>query len=245
MASHADHPGRVLLVHGAWADGSCWAKVIQALAPSGADVRAVQLSMRTLEEDTATVRRALLMSAKPTVLVGHSYGGAVITASDCRRACVQGLVYIAASAPQEAEEFGTLMTLHPAAVSPETAVDEGGFVWASSPENFREAVAQDMPAAETRVLFAVQKPVHGSLFGASAESCNWRVFPSWYLVAMRDQLFSPETQRLLASRMGAITRIADGGHMLPLSHPSKVADVIREALRGAPAYIRREETGCS
>jgi pimeloyl-ACP methyl ester carboxylesterase len=226
---------RVLLVHGSWSEGGCWAQVIRDLQARQVDVRAVQLPLTGLEDDVAALHRAINLDTTPTLLVGHSYGGAVISGVDIDPDRVRGLVFIAGSAPDVAEPLGSLMNLQPAIVTPSVTLDEGQFVWSSSAENFADALAQDLPAAEVRVLHALQKPLHQSLFSAMVHTANWRKLPSWYLIADEDRLFSPTAQLFLAARMGAIVRRSASSHMIPLAQPADVVGIILEAIAASGA----------
>ncbi|SPL62446.1 alpha/beta fold hydrolase [Ochrobactrum soli] len=215
----------VLLVHGSWADASCWRLVIPKLLQAGLAVRAVQLNMRSFEEDIKTVERAASVRG-PKLVVGHSYGGAVITALDPSALDLLGLVYVAASAPDENQMLSTLMTAHPSEVTVKTVVDGDGYVWAADRDNFGSAMGQDLDSTTLDVMYATQRPVHIDIFGAKVNEPAWRHLESRYLVAKQDRLFSPATQRALGNKIGAATVEVDGGHMLPLSHSTEVANAI-------------------
>jgi pimeloyl-ACP methyl ester carboxylesterase len=217
---------RVVLVHGSWADGSSWSRVIPTLQRSGLDVAAVQLPLTSFDEDVDALHRVLAASEAPTVLVGHSYGGAVISAADDGVGDVRELVFVAASAPDAGEPLASLMTLNSADGAIAMRADEDGYVWAADAANFQDVAAQDLPLDDARLFVAVQKPIHSDVFAASLRHPAWRRLPSRYVVAANDRLFSPTTQRHLATRMGASLIELGGSHMLIQSAADAVAGVI-------------------
>jgi pimeloyl-ACP methyl ester carboxylesterase len=221
---------RVLLVHGSWADGSCWQRVISELQALGHDPVAVQLPLTAFEDDVATLVRCLERSNLPTVLVGHSYGGAVISAVDVADHPVKALVYAAASAPDIGETMGSVMTMNDARVTVAMDVDAGGYAWAAGLDSFHEAFGSELPRDFAATLFAVQKPLNISLVGASPAHAAWRHVSSHYLVADDDALFSPDTQIFLAERMKAHIKHAPSGHMLPITQPDAIIEMILAAL---------------
>ena len=225
-------PANVLLVHGAWADGSSWRRVIPILQQRGHNVVAVQLPLTSLAEDVAWTRHVLADRLQgPTVLASHSYGGMVITGAATGVQNVIGLVYVAALAPEEGESAGALFSRFPP--TPGQAhlqTDSLGFVWldpAAFPANF----AQDLDPREARTLAAVQRPIAGRILGEPAGPPAWRTLPSWYLVSRRDRMINPDLQRFMASRIGARTVEVRASHASPLSRPHEVAGLILAAAR--------------
>ena len=220
----------IILVHGAWADGSSWAKVIGPLEAEGFHVVAVQNPLTSLADDTATTRRAIAMMDGPVLLVGHSYGGAVITeaGSDSK---VAGLVYVAAFAPNEGQAVGELgKDVPPAPGGTELRPDVQGFLSMTS-KGIDENFAQDLPLAERRVLAAAQGPTSGACFSAKISSAAWHVKPTWYLVAKNDRMIPPELEHQFAKAMNAKTLELPSSHVPMLSHPADVAKFIVEAAR--------------
>src|SRR5437773_11887558 len=172
----------IVLVHGAFADGSSWSKVIPILQRDGYNVIAVQNPLTSLDADVETTKRALAMQTGPLVLVGHSYGGAVITQAAAGNANVKALVYVAAFAPEVGEPIGAFGQQYPAPLGAALKQDPSGFLYID-PAKFHEVFAADLPVAETNVAAAVQKPIIGSVFGASVTEAAWKTIPSWYLVS--------------------------------------------------------------
>jgi pimeloyl-ACP methyl ester carboxylesterase len=184
----------------------------------------VQLDLRSFDNDVDAVRRATGPSDKAKVLVGHSYGGAVITAlANPLSLDVRGLVYVAASAPEKDEPLVNLMTSNPTKLQVQTWVDKEGYVWAADRTNFKSVMGDDLDNEVAEVLYATQRPVHSSIFEAKVADPAWQHVRSSYVVANKDELFSPITQLALGQRIGADVSICDGGHMLPLSRPVDVA----------------------
>jgi pimeloyl-ACP methyl ester carboxylesterase len=220
----------VLLVHGAWADGSSWSRVISILQQQGHNVVVVQLPLTSLPEDVAWTRHVLADRLQgPTVLAGHSYGGAVISGAATGVPEVVGLVFVSAFAPDEDETLGELGSGFPpppglAHVQP----DSLGFLWldpAAFPDNF----AQDIPVREARVLAAAQKPIAARSFTDPAGPPAWRTLPSWFLVSTRDRMINPDLLRFMAARIGATTVEVRSSHASPVSHPHQVARLILAA----------------
>ncbi len=220
----------VVLVHGAWADGSSWSKVIPLLQEKGFNVTAVQLPETSLADDANTTRRVLAMQDGPTILVGHSYGGAVITVAGADAPNVTGLVYIAAFAPEANEVLGALNARLPPAVGLTKIVpDAGGFLWIDQAA-FPEVFAQDVDPAEARVLAAVQTPLAASIFNDTATKAAWTAKPSWYLVSESDRIINPDLERFMAERMGATVSSVQASHASLISHPEEVAQLIMTAV---------------
>lgn len=217
-----------VLVHGAWADGSSWSKVIPRLEDSGIRPVAVQLPLTSLEDDVATVKRALALVEGAAVLVGHSYGGVVITEAG-NDPKVKGLVYIAAFAPDAGESAGSLgASAPPAPMGAEIRPDAQGFL-SLTREGVFNGFAQDLTDLEKRVLFAAQAPTNGKAFGGKVSTPAWRTKKSWYLVATEDRAVPPELERTMAKCIGATVATAPSSHAAMLSHPKEVASLIIEA----------------
>jgi pimeloyl-ACP methyl ester carboxylesterase len=218
----------VVLVHGAWADGSSWSKVIALLQAKDIHAIAVQLPLTTFSGDVATVKRAIALLDGPVVLAGHSYGGAVITEAG-NDPKVVGLVYVAAFAPDEGESVGSLgATYPPAPLGAELRPDAEGYL-SITPKGFAEAFAQDLPAKEMRVLWAAQAPTNAAVFGAAISHAAWKTKPSWFVVAEEDRAIPPALEKAEAERMKATTIQVAASHLVMISHPKEVADLIEKA----------------
>lgn len=216
----------IVFVHGVWADGSCFSKVIPPLQAEGYQVIASQHSLDSLDGDVATVTRTISRVGGPVLLVGHSYGGTVITAAgtDDR---VAGLVYIAGLAPDETETSKSLQEQFPVTDVFGYLEVADGRVWLL-PEATR-AFAGDLPEPEQQLVWATHIPPDAGLFDAKADGTAWRTKPSWYIVANDDRSVQPELERFVAKRTGARTYDVDSSHLPMLSQPGFVLDVIRTA----------------
>jgi pimeloyl-ACP methyl ester carboxylesterase len=216
----------IVFAHGLWADGSCYSKVIPALQADGHQVMSAQNSLDTLEGDVAAVTRALGRVSSPAILVGHSYGGTVITAAgtDDR---VAGLVYIAALAPDEGETSQSLQEQFPVTDIFSHIEIADGRIW-MLPSGIG-CFAGDLPEQEQRLVWATQGVPNADLFSQKLDGTAWRTKPSWYIVANNDRTVQPDLERFVAKRMGAHTYDVDSSHVAMLSHPDFVLDVIREA----------------
>jgi len=214
--------------HGIWADGSCFRKVIPALQSDGHQVIAAQYGLDTLAADVATVKRTLGRVGSPAILVGHSYGGSVITAAGTDERVV-GLVYIAALAPDGDETSQSQQEKFPTTDVFEYVEIADGRVW-MKPEGVA-CFAGDLPEAEQKVVWATHFAPAADLFIQKADGTAWRSKPSWYVVANNDHTVQPELQRFVSKRMGATVRSVDSSHVAMLSHPELVIEVIREAVR--------------
>jgi pimeloyl-ACP methyl ester carboxylesterase len=232
----------VVLVHGAFADASAWTRVIPLLERSGYTVVAVQNPLTSFEVDVATTRRVIDAQPGPVVAVGHSYGGAVITQAAAGSDKVRALVYVAAFAPDAGETVGGLWGQHPAPMAQALVTDQAGFLWLDRAK-LRDVFARDVPEAETRVMAATQKPIHGSAFEATLTAAAWRQLPSWFLVATEDRSISPELLRLYARRAEGTTVEVASSHVPFLSHPGEVARLIEQAAAQstAPRLRGRDE----
>jgi pimeloyl-ACP methyl ester carboxylesterase len=217
----------VVLVHGVWCDGSVWREVITLLAHQGIRASAAQIPLTSFDEDVADVHRMLDHQEGPVVLVGHSYGGGVISAAG-NRPSVQKLVYITAFAPQPGEVFGAIMGKNPPAAQIEMKPDAHGFIWATSPQ-FQDAIAHDIHRGLVHLAVAVQKPFATKIFEASIANPAWQSKPSWYLVTTEDRILNPITQREMAKQVGATVKEIATSHMPLLANPQAVADIIAEA----------------
>jgi pimeloyl-ACP methyl ester carboxylesterase len=223
----------IVLVHGAWADGSCWSGVIERLQAQGYRVTAPQFPLTSLADDVARLRQVLALQTGPTVLAGHSYGGQILTALGEDAPNVAALVYIAAFGLEKGESLGALLSQGP--VTPALVhqfIDDKGFVWLSE-EDFTNHFAADVDPTKARVMFAVQQPLAASAFGDVMDTPAWRALPTWYLVATEDQAIPPDAERLFAQRMGATTTEVPASHVAMVSHPQEVADLIAEAATAA------------
>ena len=216
----------ILLVHGAWTDGSCWAKVIPLLQAQGFNVVAAQIPLTSLEDDIAVTRRVLGMLPNPVVLVGHSYGGAVITGAATGAENAKSLVYIAAFGLDEGESLDALSKQGPpSAGSSAIRLDKDGFLWIER-ERFQSAFVADATDTEAAVMAAVQKPLAIAAFTGTCGPPAWKSLPSWYLQCTEDQMIPPPAQAFMAERMGATVRNVASSHASFVAHPAKVAEII-------------------
>ncbi|WP_262266388.1 alpha/beta fold hydrolase [Microvirga yunnanensis] len=222
----------VVLVHGAWADGSSWQRVIPFLLNKGIPVVAVQNPTTSLAEDVAATQRALDAIKGSVVLVGHSWGGAVITQAGVDPK-VKALVFVAAFAPQVGESVGDQVGVHGAPPALSRIREEGTNFLRMSVDGFVHDVAQDLPDDEARVLAVVQAPLAKTTFGEKVTSAAWTARPNWYVVSTEDRAVSVDLQRELAARMEAKITELKASHMSLLSMPEAVADVILNALAAA------------
>jgi pimeloyl-ACP methyl ester carboxylesterase len=227
----ADALKNIVLVHGAWADGSSWAKVIPLLEERGLHVVAVQNPLSSLADDVAATKRIIDAQDGPVVLVGHSYGGAVISEAG-NNPKVARLVFVAAFGPDTGESVGTTAKdFAPAPVGPEVRPIEDNFLVLTK-KGVTEDFAQDLTAGERQVLFATQGPTAGAVFGATISDAAWRHKPSFYIVAENDRMINPDYERFAAKRMGAKTLALPTSHVPMLSKPKEVAAFIAEAAAG-------------
>src|ERR687898_636872 len=228
MATNATN---IVLVHGLWADGSSWSKVIPILENAGHRIIAVQLPLHSLADDVATVKRAIDLVGGPTILVGHSYGGFVITNAGYDNQNVTGLVYVSAFAPDEGESTATFVDV--ATLPPGLLVfDSGGFAYLN-PEMFHEAFIQDANATEAETLAIVQKPAHQSIFVEKSGPPAWKQLPTWFEVSESDHIIPPDVQRNFAKRMNATTISLNSSHASLVTHPDEIAELILNATKGS------------
>jgi len=220
----------IVLVHGAWADGSCWSAVIERLQAEGFNVTAPQFPETSLANDVARLRQVLARQDGPTVVAGHSYGGQIVTALGTDAPNVVALVYIAAFGLDEGESLGALLGQGPPTPSLEhLIVDEQGFAWLPE-DDFVNHFAAGVDPVEARVLYAVQQPISMSAFEDVMGSPAWKSLPSWYLVAANDEAIPPAAERQFAQRMEATTVEVPAGHLAMVSHPDETVDLIKSAV---------------
>ena len=225
----------VVLVHGAWADGSSWAAVIERLQADGYRVTAPQFPMTTLADNVARLRQVLAVQDGPAIVAGHSYGGQIMTALGTDAPNVAGLVYIAAFGIDEGESLGGLLSQGP--VTPALVhliTDQQGFTWLSE-DDFVNHFAADVDPVRARVMYAVQQPLAASAFGDVMGVPAWKSQPAWYLVATNDQAIPPDAERQFAARMGATTVEVPSSHVAMVSHPGDVVQLIESAAKEVPA----------
>ena len=225
----------IVLVHGAWTEGSCWSGVIERLQADGYHVTAPQFPLTTQADDVARLRQVLDLQDGPTIVVGHSYGGQVITALGADAPNVAGLVYIAAFGLDQGESLAALLSqgpLTPALVHMFT--DKQGFSWPSE-DDFVNYFAGDVDPVKAKVMYAVLQPIAMSIFEEVMDVPAWKALPTWYLVAANDEALPPEAERLFATRMGATTIEIPSSHVAMVSHPSEVAELIETAAKAVTA----------
>jgi pimeloyl-ACP methyl ester carboxylesterase len=218
----------IVIVHGAWADGSSWSKVIPLLQAKGFHVVAVQNPLTSLADDVAATKRAIALQDGPVLLVGHSYGGVVITEAG-NDPKVVGLVYVAALAPSDGESVASVTKpFPPAPLGSEVQADGEGFLMVT-PKGIAEDFAQDLSDEQKQVLTATQTPTAAAVFGATITTAAWKTKPSWYVIASNDRAVPPELQRAEAAAMKAPSITVPSSHVPMLSHPKEVADLIEQA----------------
>jgi pimeloyl-ACP methyl ester carboxylesterase len=217
----------VVLVHGLYADGSSWLEVIPHLQRAGLKATAVQNPLRSIEEDAAATRRILALQDGPTVLVGHSFAGTIISEAGTAPN-VSALVYVAARAPDAGEDFGALAAKFPKPPASAGQVRANGFFWLSE-EAFLKDFAGDLEPARARALYAVQGPGTDALASGKTTAAAWRDRPCWYQVSTNDRTINPDLERFLAKRMKATTIELPSSHVSLLSHPREIADLILSA----------------
>jgi pimeloyl-ACP methyl ester carboxylesterase len=221
----------VVLVHGAWADGSCWTNVIVPLERQGLKVTCAPIPLTSLSDDVSALTRVLERTSGPVVLAGHAYGGAVIGA--IREERVKSFVYVAALAPDEGETVAQVFyrdEAHPEA--PKLAPDKHGLIWMPE-DGFGRAVAHKASTNQTRIMAAVQRPISVQCIQERAPSPGWKTKPSWFLLAEEDRMIHPKTQQFMAHRMGAKIRSSRVDHSPMYTAPELVIEVILEAARAS------------
>ena len=225
----------IVLIHGAWADGSCWSAVIERLQADGYHVTAPQFPLTALADDVARLREVLEFQDGPVVVAGHSYGGQIMTALGADAPNVAGLVYIAAFGLDAGESLGALLSQGP----PTSALahlftDKRGFGWIPE-DDFVHHFAADVDLARAKVMHAVQQALASSTFTDVMGVPAWKTLPAWYLVAQNDEAIPPEAERMFASRMGATTIEVPSSHVAMVSHPDEVVRLIESATAAAAA----------
>jgi len=227
----------IILVHGAWADGSSWSAVIEHLQANGYKVTAPQFPLTSLADDVARLRQVLALQDSPTILAGHSYGGQIITALGKDAPNVVGLVYIAAFGLDEGESLGALLSQGPPPPAlVHQIVDKRGFIWLAQ-EDFVNHFAADVDAVKAKVMYAVQQPLAATAFNDVMGVPAWKTLPSWYLVATDDQALPPAAQRLFAKRMGATVVDIPSSHVAMVSHPRDVVRLTETAAEAISATV--------
>ncbi|MFZ3359184.1 MAG: alpha/beta hydrolase [Xanthobacteraceae bacterium] len=219
----------VVLAHGAWADGSSWARVITALKAEGAKVSAAALPLTSLENDVAALNRSLDRTVGPIILAGHAYAGAVVALARPER--VKALIYVSALAPDTGEKVADVFyRLKPHAQAPKLAPDANGLIWLPEAA-FAAAFAQNASANDLAVLAAVQRPISLNCITVPVSRPLWKDVPSWFLMAEQDRMIVPETQRFMAERMKATIKAHAVDHTPSVTAPTAVVDIIRDAVR--------------
>ncbi|MEP0888841.1 alpha/beta hydrolase [Leptolyngbya sp. FACHB-16] len=219
----------IVLVHGAYADGTSWQHVIPLLEQDGYTVTAVQIPLTSLADDVATTKRVISNQEGPVVVVGHSYGGNVITGAAAGHPQVKALVYVNAFAPDVGEKTSDLNKRYAAPpISTAIVSDTENFLYVDRGK-FHEFFAQDVSETEARVMAATQKPIASAAFEQSVNDIAWKTIPSWFLVTQSDRAINPELQRFMAQRMGAQVTEVNSSHVPFISHPEEVARVIEAA----------------
>jgi pimeloyl-ACP methyl ester carboxylesterase len=226
----------VVLVHGAWADGSCWSGVIERLQAGGYTVTAPQFPESSLAADVARLRQVLDRQAGPTIVAGHSYGGQIITALGTDAPNAVALVYIAAFGLDEGESIGGLLAQGgtPTPALANLDIDKQGYAWVPE-DDFVGHFAADVDPAAAKVMYAVQQPLHTSTFADVMGVPAWKSLPSWFLVAANDEAIPPDAERQFAGRMGATTVEIPSGHVAMVSHPDEVTQLIETAAQAVQA----------
>ena len=225
----------IILVHGAWADGSCWSAVIERLQASAYNVTAPQFPESSLADDVARLRQVLGRQDGPAVVAGHSYGGQIMTALGADAPNVAGLVYIAAFGLDQGESIGGLLAQGtPTPALAHLDIDKQGFAWLPE-DDFVNHFAADVDPAQAKILYAVQQPLAASTLQDVMGVPAWRSHRSWYLVAEDDQAIPPDAERQFAKRMGAATVEVPSGHLAMVSHPDDVSQLIKTAAEAVHA----------
>lgn len=223
----------IVLVHGAFANASGWKPVIEMLQKDGYTVTAVENPLTSLENDVATTKRVIEAQKGPTVVVGHSYGGAVVTGAAAGESNVKALVYVAAFMPDAGETLGELSARFPAtplgaALVPDTA----GFLYIDRTK-FNSVFCADLPEAEARVMAVTQKPLHNSAFGAKLPAAAWKTIPSYFILPTDDLAISPDLHRFAAKRANSKVTEIKASHVVFISHAKEVVKIIEEASEAA------------
>lgn len=225
----------IVLVHGAWADGSSWAKVIGPLQEAGYNVLAPQFPHTSLADNVAKLKQVVGTLTGPVILAGHSYGGQIITAAAGEIENAVGLVYIAAFGLDEGESIGGLLASgEPTAALAHLKIDALGYAWLPE-DDFVNHFMPDVPPAEAKVIYAVQQPLNTTALADVMGVPAWKNLPSWYMVATNDEAIPPDAERLFAQRMGATTVEVESSHVPMVSHPDDVVSLIQTAAEAVAA----------
>ena len=224
----------IVLVHGAWADGSSWSAVIERLQAKNYNVAAPQFALGPIAQDVAKLREVLNRQAGPTILAAHSYGGQIMTALGTDAPNVVGLVYVAAFGLDQGESIGALLAgAPPTAALAHIDVDKRGFAWLPE-DDFVKHFAPDVDPVRAKVMYAVQQPFPMTAFSDVMGAPAWKTIPSWYLVAQNDQVIPPDAERRFAKRMGADTVELPSSHVAMVSHPDDVCKLVETAASAVP-----------
>jgi pimeloyl-ACP methyl ester carboxylesterase len=219
----------IVLVHGAWADGSSWQHVIPLLVRDGFRVIATANPLGGLDGDVATTKRVIDAEQRPMVVVGHSYGGAVITGAAAGNPNVKALVYLAAFAPDVGEGLGAVASKYPPTPTVKALLpDSAGFL-SIDRAKFHDAFCKDVPDDEALLMNITQRPLSSGVFTQTLTAAAWKTIPSWYVVSKNDRAIDPNQERFYASRMKAHTTEIDSSHVVMISHPKEVTAIIEEA----------------
>jgi pimeloyl-ACP methyl ester carboxylesterase len=224
----------IVLVHGAWADGSSWSGVIRLLQKAGYNVTAPQFPLSALGDNVARLRQVLAAQTGPSLVAGHSYGGQIMTALGADAPNVVGLVYISGFALDAGETIGGLLAQgQPTPALAHLRIDEKGFAWLPQ-DDFVHHFAADVDPIEANVMYAVQQPLSTTALEDVMGTPAWKNVPTWYAVAQNDEVIPPDVERLFAKRMGATVTELTSGHVGMVSHPDEVASLIQTAAQSVP-----------
>jgi pimeloyl-ACP methyl ester carboxylesterase len=224
----------IVLVHGAWADGSSWSGVIRLLQKAGYNVTAPQFPLSALGDKVARLRQVLAAQTGPSLVAGHSYGGQIVTALGADAPNVVGLVYISGFALDAGETIGGLLAQgQPTPALAHLRIDEKGFAWLPQ-DDFVHHFAADVDPIEANVMYAVQQPLSTTALEDVMGTPAWKNVPTWYAVAQNDEVIPPDVERLFAKRMGATVTELTSGHVGMVSHPDEVASLIQTAAQSVP-----------
>lgn len=223
----------IVLVHGAWADGSSWSAVIERLQAKGYNVTAPQFALGPIANDVARLRNVLTRQNGPTILAGHSYGGQIMTALGNDTPNVVALVYVAGFALDQGESIGALLSGPPPPAIAHLDIDKESFAWLPQ-DDFIHHFAADVDPVKAKVMFAVQQPLALSALSDVMGVPAWKSLPSWFLIAQGDQTIPPDAQRLFAKRMGATSVEIASSHVAMVSHPEDATKIIEMAVAAVP-----------
>jgi pimeloyl-ACP methyl ester carboxylesterase len=228
MAQKGSQVKNVVLVHGAWADGSSWSDAIEKLQDKGYKVTAPQFPLSSLANDVARLRQVLALQDGPTIVAGHSYGGHIMTSLGTDAQNVAGHVYIAAFGIDQGESLGGLLKGPPTPALAHASVDKQGFMWLPE-DDFVNHFAADVDHKKAKVMYAVQQPIAAAIFGDVMGVPAWKSLPSWYMVATNDQAIPPDAERMFAKRMKATVVEVPSSHVAMTSHPKETVELIEKA----------------